>query len=305
MKFFDSCLTAIIQLFDIITFSSSNNAGSLISPEWAISSAGGGGDSPIFLPPNGPERGSKFKCEYPEMKGWTECSSPGNRSCWLRGPSGEEFNIFTNYEIEAPIGRVRKYKLDVASMSLSPDGFINTEGKVFNQSYPGPWIQACWGDTIEVEVTNYLKYNGTTIHWHGIRQNRTMEMDGVNGVTQCPIAPEDSFTYRFKATQYGTSWYHSHYSLQYGDGLLGPMTIYGPSSSQYDEALDPFLMTDWNHRSAFQDFYQELGVNGSAPPKMTSILLNGRGTDLRSFWFLQEDNTDINFRQIYMHNERK
>lgn len=49
-----------------------------------------------------------------------------------------------------------------------------------------------------------------------------MEMDGVNGVTQCPVAPGDSFVYRFNLTQYRTSWYHSHYSLQYEDGLLGP-----------------------------------------------------------------------------------
>lgn len=65
--------------------------------------------------------------------------------------------------------------------------------------------------------------NGTSIHWHGIRQKQTMDMDGVNGITQCPIAPGDSFTYTFKATQYGTSWYHSHYSVQYADGLQGPL----------------------------------------------------------------------------------
>lgn len=71
-----------------------------------------------------------------------------------------------------------------------------------------------------------------------------MEMDGVNGITQCPIAPGKSYTYKFRAMQYGTSWYHSHYSLQYGDGLLGPLTIHGPSSSNYDEAKDPILTTD-------------------------------------------------------------
>ena len=50
-----------------------------------------------------------------------------------------------------------------------------------------------------------------------------MPMDGVNGVTQCPIAPGDSFTYSWKAQQYGSSWYHSHYSVQYADGAVGPM----------------------------------------------------------------------------------
>ena len=161
-------------------------------------------------------------------------------------------------------------------MVLDPDGLKMLHGKVFNNSYPGPWIQACWGDEIEIKVTNYLKHNGTTIHWHEIRQNGTLDMDGFNGVTQCSIATNNSFTYKFKATQYGTSWYHSHYSLQYADGMLGPMMIYGPFSTEYDEAKEPILMTDWSHRNAFQDFYLEMG-NNNAPPKMASSLMNGQG----------------------------
>ena len=50
-----------------------------------------------------------------------------------------------------------------------------------------------------------------------------MNMDGVNGLTQCPVAPGDTFNYTWRATQYGSSWYHSHYSVQYADGAAGPM----------------------------------------------------------------------------------
>ena len=53
-----------------------------------------------------------------------------------------------------------------------------------------------------------------------------MHMDGVNGITQCPIAPGDSFKYTWRAMQYGSSWYHSHYSVQYADGALGPMVSF-------------------------------------------------------------------------------
>lgn len=31
--------------------------------------------------------------------------------------------------------------------------------------------------------------------------------DGANGITECPIAPNKSRKYRFRAQQYGTSWY--------------------------------------------------------------------------------------------------
>lgn len=128
---------------------------------------------------------------------------------------------------------------------------------------------------LEITVKNKLRYNGTTVHWHGIRQLNSFESDGVNAITQCPIATGDHFVYRFKALQYGTTWYHSHYSLQYSDGLLGPLTIHGPSTANYDRPVDPILITDWNHRSGFQDFQSEL----TAPPAplMESILLNGVG----------------------------
>lgn len=105
-----------------------------------------------------------------------------------------------------------------------------------------------------------------------------MEMDGVNGVTQCPIAPDDSFEYRFETWQYGTTWYHSHYSMQYADGLVGPLTIYGPSSADWDEAKKPTLITDWDHRSAFEDYSRmNWEHRGPSAAVLDSILLNGVG----------------------------
>lgn len=34
---------------------------------------------------------------------------------------------------------------------------------------------------------NLTTYNGTSIHWHGIRQLQNNWQDGVPGLTQCPI----------------------------------------------------------------------------------------------------------------------
>ncbi|CAG8960632.1 hypothetical protein HYFRA_00013510 [Hymenoscyphus fraxineus] len=280
MRFLESCWTALTYTLGFGSFSSWNGPGSQhpISLEPVLAGHGAPhvvDDTPRFRPPNGPEH-SKFICEYPQMKGWRDCSTSHDRGCWLRGPGDKKFDINTNYENNTPIGVLRKYTLDVDDMELHPDGFKNLGGKVFNKTFPGPWIQACWGDDIEITVRNHLKYNGTTIHWHGIRLLNNMESDGVNGVTQCPIAPGDEYTYKFKAQQYGTSWYHSHYSLQYGDGMKGPLTIYGPSSDEYDLAVDPILMSDWSHRSAFEDFQKELDPSHGRP-LMTSVLLNDQG----------------------------
>ena len=98
---------------------------------------------------------------------------------------------------------------------------------MINDQIPGPTIEANWGDTIQVRVTNNIDNEGTTIHWHGLLQRETPWFDGVPSVQQCPIAPGSSFTYTFQATVYGTSWYHSHYSAQYADGLAGPIVIHG------------------------------------------------------------------------------
>lgn len=132
----------------------------------------------------------------------------------------------------------------------------------------------------DINVTNKLRYNGTAIHMHGIRMLDSNLNDGVPGITQCPIAPNQSFVYNFTATQYGTTWYHSHYSLQYSDGMLGPLTIHGPASANYESAIDPIIIGDHNHRSAFKDYHQEQfadGKKGLTPPKMDSILINGTG----------------------------
>ena len=122
-------------------------------------------------------------------------------------------------------------------------------------------------------------------------------MDGVNGVTQCPIVKDDTFTYRFKALQYGATWYHSHYSLQassqrstrantyannaflkqYPDGLAGPMIIHGPSSANWDIDIGPILIQDYVHDSAFIVYQQEVTPNSFA--RADSIVVNGTGHD--------------------------
>lgn len=39
-----------------------------------------------------------------------------------------------------------------------------------------------------VHLTNSLTMNGTSLHFHGIRQFETSDQDGVASITQCPTA---------------------------------------------------------------------------------------------------------------------
>ncbi|MCJ1318721.1 hypothetical protein MMC15_004051 [Xylographa vitiligo] len=270
----DSLWAGLIYFLDIVTFQSPKHDAVEQTPFLGDAHVEEIMSGPIFVPPSG-DIEDKIECNYTAMEGWTACSSETDRGCWLKGPDGKSYSIGTDYEIDTPIGMTRQYYLEVTNETAAPDGVLNTGLKLFNKQYPGPWIQACWGDTLEITVKNKLENQGTTVHWHGLRQLETTDMDGVNGVTQCPIAPGQSFTYKFRAQQYGSSWYHSHYSLQYGDGMLGPMTIHGPSSKPYDEAKAPILMTDWLHRSAF-DIWSE-SIHYGTSFRMDNILVNGKG----------------------------
>jgi len=168
----------------------------------------------------------------------------------------------------------KQYWLVAENITLAPDGY-ERQVLAFNGTIPGPAIIADWGDNLIIHVTNNMENNGTSIHWHGIRQLGSVEYDGVPGVTQCPIAPGTTYTYRFKATQYGSTWYHSHFITQYADGLLGPMIINGPATADYDEDLGMLFLSDWSHTptSVLWDTARRGG-----PPTLEGGIINGTNT---------------------------
>ena len=184
----------------------------------------------------------------------------------------------TNYYDDTPnTGVTVHYDFTVSTMTIAPDG-VEKEGIVINGAFPGPTIEANWGDWIEVVVHNQLD-EGTSLHWHGLLQNETPWFDGVPGVQQCPIAPGASFTYRFRADLYGTSWWHSHYSAQMAGGAFGPMIIYGPHDNQdYDVDLGPVLINDWYHKDYFTLVEQVMApaADKNPPPTSNNNLINGK-----------------------------
>ncbi|KAI1121075.1 putative extracellular dihydrogeodin oxidase/laccase [Nemania abortiva] len=208
-------------------------------------------------------------------------NSAEDRTCW------GDYDIDTNYYDESPdTGVVREYWFDIVNTTAAPDGVERVVLSV-NGSVPGPTIIADWGDTVVVHVTNSMANNGTGIHFHGIRQNYTNQNDGVPSLTQCPIAPGDSYTYTWKATQYGSSWYHSHFYVQAWDGVFGGILINGPATANYDEDLGTLILSDWSHETADVEVLSAL-VNG--PPTLENGLINGTnvyddaGTRFETTW---------------------
>ncbi|KAJ5683455.1 CAZyme family AA1 [Penicillium macrosclerotiorum] len=185
-----------------------------------------------------------------------------------------DYTINTDYtEIVPNTGVTREYWFSIDEVTVAPDGVFRSAMAV-NGTIPGPTIYADWGDNVVIHVTNHLDAvkNGTSIHWHGIRQNYTNQNDGVVSITQCPTAPGSSITYKWRAVQYGTSWWHSHIGLQAWEGVFGGIIINGPASSNYDVDQGVMFLNDWSHATADQLFIQ---AQTRGPPTLDNGLING------------------------------
>jgi iron transport multicopper oxidase len=177
--------------------------------------------------------------------------------------------------VSAAIGP--KAVLRIENANVSPDGFTRI-ATLANGGVPGPVITGNKGDIFSIDVQNQLADHSldvvTSIHWHGIFHTNHNYADGGAFVNQCPIVPDDSFTYVFPTfEQTGTYWYHSHYQAQYCDGLRGALVIYDPNDPQaslYDVDDESTIITlaDWYHYSSLQ---------APLAPEFNSTLINGVG----------------------------
>lgn len=70
------------------------------------------------------------------------------------------------------------------------------------------------------------------------------------------------------------SRYHSHFGVQYGNGVTGSIVINGPASANYDIDLGAYPVTDWYHGAADAMAYQ-IAHAGGIPPPSDNVLFNG------------------------------
>jgi FtsP/CotA-like multicopper oxidase with cupredoxin domain len=198
-------------------------------------------------------------------------------------PWGKRTAKNTNYyDVDAipNTGVTRNYDWTISSQSCAPDG-VTIDCVLVNGQFPGPLVEANWGDWIEVKVKDNLTEleEGTAIHWHGFLQKGTQYMDGVPGYDQCPIAPGGEFIYRFRASLYGSTWYHSHYSAQYGSGMVGPMVVYGPKNADNFVDIGPVMVMDWyheNYKESIEGLFKPFP--NAIVPRADSNTINGKGS---------------------------
>lgn len=168
-------------------------------------------------------------------------------------------------------------------VTANPDGVFTRQVIGFNNTWPLPTLRVKTGDTVNLYLTNGFKNANTTLHFHGLFQNGTNQMDGPEMVTQCPISPGDTMLYNFTVeNQVGTYWYHSHTAGQYGDGMRGLFIIEEKEKSDYPFAFDEDVtlsVGDWYHETALQlqpKFMNRFNPTGAEPVPQNSLFNDTR-----------------------------
>ncbi|RFU23617.1 hypothetical protein B7463_g12721, partial [Scytalidium lignicola] len=162
------------------------------------------------------------------------------------------------------------YDFNVTWVTANPDGLFDRKVVGINNQWPLPVIEVDKGDQLVVNMFNGLGDKSTTIHFHGMFQNGTNEMDGPSMVTQCPVPPGSSITYNFTVNQNGTYWYHCHTDFCYPDGYRQAFIVHDNDAyfnDLYDEEVT-VTMSDWYHdlvEDIAPDFLSTYNPTGAEP----------------------------------------
>ena len=145
-------------------------------------------------------------------------------------------------------------EIDYADVNFTGNAAVAT---AINGQVPGPTLVWQEGQTVTIHVTNKMNVP-TSIHWHGIVL--PFHMDGVPGISFPGIAPNETFTYRFKVRQHGTYWYHSHTAYQEQTGMYGAIVIKPKRKEplRYDKDF-VVVLSDWSDEKP-ETIYRKLKV---------------------------------------------
>ncbi|EXJ77234.1 hypothetical protein A1O3_10392 [Capronia epimyces CBS 606.96] len=168
------------------------------------------------------------------------------------------------------------YDFNVSWVTANPDGLMERKVVGINGQWPLPVIEVDKGDRLVVNMYNGLGDKNASIHFHGMYQNGTNNMDGPSMATQCPIPPGYNFTYDFTVDQNGTYWYHCHTEFCYPDGYRQALIVHDSDAffnDDYEEELT-WTISDWYHDFVEDIQFLSLYNPTGAEPVPNSFLLN-------------------------------
>ncbi|NOV02613.1 multicopper oxidase family protein [Paenibacillus planticolens] len=136
----------------------------------------------------------------------------------------------------------RRFTLTAQKKTVTLSSGKTVDAWTYNGQIPGPELRMKEGELIEVTLLNQDIEQGVTADWHGLDVPNAE--DGVAGATQHAVMPGESYTYRFRAEQAGTFWYHSHQDSReaVSMGLFGVLIV-EPKTEPLQPVKDITVMT--------------------------------------------------------------
>ncbi len=185
-----------------------------------------------------------------------------------------------DYRGTPPQGQARGFMIEARPAEVEIASGRVVTAWTYNGRLPGTELRASQGERLRIHVRNGLTED-TSVHWHGILQRGTNNMDGVPGVTQDPIKPGEVFVYDFLASEPGSYMFHSHSGLQLDRGLYAPLIVEPKQETlQYDREY-VLVLDDWLEGSPDEAFAKlkrgEMMMQGNpSMPGMSSSQMSGK-----------------------------
>ncbi|MGA7458626.1 MAG: multicopper oxidase family protein [Candidatus Korobacteraceae bacterium] len=168
--------------------------------------------------------------------------------------------------------------LDINGKSASVLGLLQPNG-----THGLEWVV---NQLFRVVLENKLT-EPTAIHWHGLYPPNNE--DGVPGVTQPVIRPNESSFYNFPVIPAGTHWMHSHQGLQEARLLSAPLIVHDSADQSADVQQVIVFFRDFSFTPP-KEIYAQL----TAPKKAMAM-----GGKMAS----KPDANDVNY-DAYLANDR-
>ncbi|XP_053409258.1 uncharacterized protein LOC128559972 [Mercenaria mercenaria] len=169
------------------------------------------------------------------------------------------------------------------NVTIDPDDVVLADGSkhervlyLFNKTMPGPTLTVYVNQEVIVHVKNNLISDGISVHFHGIEMRGTPWMDGAAFITQCPILPGQTFTYRFRPNRSGTYFYHSHTGTQINMGLSGAFIVKEKQTDNTEEHI--IFVQDYSNEQTSDEVFTRMylgDINPDGVPLRPSGKIDG------------------------------
>ncbi|KAK5738459.1 hypothetical protein LTR17_005987 [Elasticomyces elasticus] len=130
---------------------------------------------------------------------------------------------------------------DIGWRRANPDGLAERPVISINGQWPLPLLNITKGDRVIVNMNNKLGNQTTSLHFHGMFQNGTSDMDGPVGVTQCDVPAGMSFKLNFTIDQPGLCHWVCHET-----SLTGSQAPIGTTVTLVASTLTVSVASSWS-----------------------------------------------------------